>query len=173
MINLDKFKTGDFILWANEGGFVGNTIEKHQLKAGYSEEDARFVHIDVSCGGPFSVRSNPPAIKMVDIREVYKGREFVVMRYLESEANPRKWARVAMWALSKSNLPYPLWDILRMKLKFLPNNPFLFFCSELACWSLQKEFLYALNQIHPANCLPAEFRNVNFMTEVYRGRIDK
>lgn len=170
-LNLDEFKMGDFILWENTGG-LGNLIRDHQLKMGYTPEQARYVHIDVAGGGQWAVRVSPPFTKVVDIRNTYKNRNFILMRLNAAEENPRDWAQIAFWAASNCNRPYSFWDLLRFKLPFLPNNPLMFFCSENACWATQKEFPGTFNYLHPSNCPPAEFFNPNFLYEVCRGTIN-
>ena len=171
MINLNKFKRGYFILWGNEGGVVGDNIEKEQLKRGYSARDSKFVHIDVSGGRELSVRVNPPKTKVVDIRKEYPGRSYLVVAY----KNYNDYARrdVAFWASSNCNLKYDFLGVLKFKIPFLWHKSKLFFCSENALWALQKEYPEALNALNPHNCMPADFLNENFFEVVHGGRVPK
>ena len=166
-MNLDKFKMGYFIVWKNEGGFIGNTIEKHQRSKGFSDEDSKWVHVDISGGGQWVVRANPPKIKVVDIRDAYPGRHFKVVRYRDAEYEKRLRYKVAFWGSSNCNRKYDFMGILKMKLPFIWHNKGEFFCSENALWSLKKEFP-SIN-MEPHQCMPADFLNLNCYEVVYEG----
>lgn len=171
MLDLNKFKMGYFILWMNEGGFVGNMIEKAQLDKGFSEEHSRLVHVDVSGGGPFSVRVNPPRTKAVDIRKTYPGRRFIVVRYKSELYEKKSRYKVAFWAASNCNLKYDFWGIIKFKIPFIRHRLETFFCSENCLWSLQKELPGAFGGMEPHKCMPAHFMNPEFFEVVHGGRI--
>lgn len=171
MIDLDKLKMGHFILWMNEGTFVGNTIRDAQLKKGFSKHDSEFVHIDVSGGGPFSVRVNPPKTKVVDIRKTYPGRRFMVVRYNEATYEAKLRYKVAFWASSNCNLGYDFWGIVRFKIPFLWHKKYQYFCSENSLWALQKACPFAIPELKPEDCMPADFMNPRDFTPVYGGRV--
>ena len=170
MINLDKFRMGYFILWKNQGGFVGNGIEIHQKGCGFSAEESKWVHIDVSGGGQWAVRVNPPATKVVDIIKTYPERHFKVVRFKDDEYEARLRYKVAFWAASNCNKKYDFMGILKMKIPFLWHRKDLFFCSENSLWSLQKEVPNATGK-KPYNCMPADFLNPNYFEVVYEGII--
>jgi len=166
---LDKFKMGYFILWKNTGSLIGNQIERTQKKMGYLTNASQYVHIDVSGGGPYAVRVNPPRSKVVNILEYYEGREFAVIRFKGDEFNYKRY-KVAFWAATHCNLMYDYWGVARFKIPFILNRKRLYFCSENALWSLQKEFPHATS-LNPKECMPAEFFNQQFFEVVSYGRI--
>jgi len=154
--SLDNMKIGHFTLFQGQG-FYSRNIKAKQLKAGFTKDQARFTHIEVCCGGQNSLTVMPfQPIHIIDIREKHKGKFIRVVKYKGKEYN-RKRYKVALWAVSKSNLRYDIFGIISFLLKFIKQNTKKFFCSELALYALQKEYPEALDSLEPDQCMPAHF----------------
>ena len=171
-INLDKFKMGYFILWKNQGGVVGDLIEKHQKKIGFSSKASKYTHIDVSGGGPFVVCVAPPKIEVVSFLERYpEGVEFLVVKLKDRKYRGRKSAKVAFWASSNCNRKYDWFGVVKFKISWIFHKLQQFFCSENALWALQKEFPTAMDGLEPHKCMPAHFFDSEDFREVYSGKL--
>lgn len=169
-LNLDDFKMGYFALYESTGHWIHNAIEREQVSRGFPAELAKFIHIDVLGGGPYAVRVNPPKTKITDIREQYRGRRMVVVRYKNPDFIEKKRYKVAFWAASHCNLVYDYWGVLRFKLGWLiRERKNLFFCSENAAWALQKEFPGAFSGMEPSKVMPAHFLNELYFEIVWEG----
>jgi len=169
-MDLNIPKMGYFILYRNEGGFFGNAIEKEQLKKGFSEEDAKYTHVEVSGGGQWSVRVAPPSTKIADITQIYKSRNIRIYRYRNSLYEASKRYKVAFWAASGCNLRYDWLGVIRFKIKLIWSVKSRFFCSENSAWALQKEFPEALGK-KPEDCMPADFTNLGYFEKVWEGEL--
>lgn len=142
--NLDNFKIGYFILYSNDGKFYGNLIEKQQIKEGYSRQHARFTHIEIALGGPYSINAIFPTIKINDdLVNKHRGRYIKILRpTIEGYDTKRK--NVAIHCLKRVNKLYGLgilWFLFNRKFK----NNFLSvigdFCSELAGYGIWKQYI--------------------------------
>lgn len=169
--NLDLFKMGHFILYRHEKGLIGNRIVKAQLDMGFSKEDAQYTHIDVSGGGPYAVRVNPPSSREVDIRKQYPGKHIIVVKYLAVDYAINRY-KVAYKAATHCNIVYDFTGVLKFRIPFLPNFDGNYFCSENALWALQFDYEGALG-IKPAKCMPAHFLNRQCFGKVWEGVIPK
>lgn len=164
---------GFFILWKNSGGFVGNQIEKHQLKMGFNKIDSKYTHIDVSGGGPFVVCVSPPKTVVLNIEERYAGgSEFIVVRYKDATYQARKRYKVAFWAASNCNTRYDWFGVFKFILKkWIFHKKDWFFCSENALWALKKEHPEALGSLLPYECMPAHFLDKAVFEIVYQDKL--
>ncbi len=168
--SLDIPRMGYFILYRHTKGFLGDQIIKQQLANGFPAEDARFTHVEVAGGGPWTVRVAPPKTKICDIRKIYPGRWVKIVRYKNADYEARRRLKVAFWAASLCNLPYDIFGVLRFKFKLLFGFKGAFFCSESCAWSLYKEFPSALGK-RPEDCMPADFANPDFFEKVWEGEL--
>lgn len=171
MLDLDKFRMGYFLVWKHKNDWVGKQVEKEQLKAGFDPSIACYTHVDVCGGGPYAVRTNPPKTKIIDIREQYKGREFILVRYRNAEYETKKRYKVAFWSASHCNLTYDYFGVVRFKIKWLFHMLNWWFCSENGLFSLQKEFPQALDGMKPEDCMPAHFLVKSDFEIVMTGKI--
>ena len=160
---------GMFILYRSTGGFFYNQIVKEQLKRGFPEDHAQYIHIECSGGGPYSVAVIPPKIKVINILEKHKGRYIKIVRFKGEEYN-RKRYKVAFWSATACNKRYDWFGVLRFKFKLFFQMPWRDFCSENCLYALQKEYPYALKKA-PADCLPADFLNEEYFEKVWEGYI--
>lgn len=169
--NLDIFKMGHFILYRHDKGFVGDRIIKAQLDMGFNKEDSQYTHIDVSGGGPYAVRVNPPTSREVDIRKQYPGKHVKVVCYLGDDYSTKRY-KVAYKAATHCNIVYDFTGVLKFRIPFLPNSNRNYFCSENALWALQHEYKDALG-IKPEKCMPAHFLDKQCFRVVWEGIIPK
>ena len=175
-LNLDLLKSGDELLVRNEGRFIGNQIERNQLKAGFSPEDSEYTHVEVLAlrdrldpSKFWSVCVAPPKTKLVNFPEYYKGRYVKIVRYKEYVCFGRL-KDVAVWAVSHVNVPYDVRGVLRFIFVWIKQHTSKWFCSENGCWSLQQVYFKALKGMKPENSMPADFCCKEFET-IYEGRI--
>lgn len=168
-MDLDKFRMGYFLLWIGGKDWVSRKIKAHQKQMGLSKQACRYTHIDICGGGQWAVRAVPPRIKMVDIREAYKGREYALCRYIHNEYETRLRYKVAFWAATNVNMPYDILGLLRFKLPFLFHSKKFFFCSENALWSLRKEVTEAFGSLENHNCVPGHFFDSSEIEVIERG----
>ena len=156
--NLDIPKMGYFLLTRHDSGWIGNQIEKEQLKRGFSPEDAKYTHVEVLGGGQDSIRVAPPLTSVIDITKKYKGRYVKIVRYVNEDYEKKGRYKVAFWASSNCNKKYDWFGIFRFKLKWLFDHKERdFFCSELSLWALQKDYPDAMDGLEPYKCMPAHF----------------
>lgn len=159
--DLDLLKIGHFILFDGTGFYADGIVAK-QLSAGFTPDQARFNHIEVSCGGPNSLTVMPfQPIHIIDLQEKHKGKFIRVVKYKDKDYYCKRY-KVALWAVSKSNLKYDLIGIGSFLLKWLKQSVNRFFCSELACYALQIEYPEALQSLAPDKCMPAHFTTEEF-----------
>jgi len=165
MIDLNRFRMGYFILFKSDGGFISKQIEKEQLKAGFVKDEACWTHIEI-CG------VIAPKTKVVDFRKRHKGRTIRLVRYKNGLYERKKRYKVAFWASSKCNLSYDWLGVLAFRFSWLfKQSKRLFFCVELALWSLQKECSRALGGIAPEHCYVADFARSKDIETVWEGKI--
>lgn len=167
--NLDIPKMGYFILYKHEKGFIGNCIRAKQLKAGFSEEDSQYTHIEVSGGGQESVCVAPPKTRVVDITKKYKGRYVKIVKYNASDYNTKRY-KIAFWSATHCNLPYDFLGIAAFITKVFKHVRNWWFCAEDCLWCLQKQYVNAF-EIEPDKCMPARFLG-NGTTVVWEGIIN-
>ena len=161
---------GYFILVKNKGSWLGNSIERHQLKMKFAPEAACYTHVEVSGGGAYSVRVAPPKTKIINILKTYNGRYIKIERFKNEDYERKGRYKVAFWAASHCNLAYDWFGVLRFKIKWLFHFARNYFCSENSLWALQKEFPRALG-IKPKDCMPADFLNPKYFEIVWEGKI--
>jgi hypothetical protein len=181
---------GDIVAYRHDNGFVGDNIYKEQRKRGFSEEDARYTHVEVYGGRGYAVRVAPPHTQVVKMDEFYKGRYVKCLRLNELIKIERKiktgpketleGAMIAFWASSNCNKKYDWYQVLAFKLPILTVVPFLakitstdnlFFCSENALWAEQKEFIETVAGLDPKKCMPAHLLMPEWHTLITEGVI--
>lgn len=170
-LNPDIPRMGYILAYLNTGDFLGNQILKHQLKAGFSDEEAQITHIEVSGGGYDSINIAPPLSHHIRIDKKHKGRFVYILRYKNDDYEKRGRYKVAYFSAMLNNLGYDIWGILRFILKWIGQNNRLFFCSEGALWALQKEYPECLNHLKPYNCMPAHFLASPDFETIWKGYI--
>lgn len=170
--NLDLLRMGHFYLVRHDKGFIGNAIKKKQLTAGFIPEHAEFIHVGVLGGGQWGVNVAPPKTKIVDIRKVFKGRYIKVVKYKNEDYDRKGRYKVAFWSAAKCNLRYDWKGILAFVFKWIKQNNKLYFCSENAAASLQKEYPLALTGAKPSTVMPADFSRPSDFEIVWKGIIE-
>ena len=153
--NPDDFKMGYFLIYKNTGGIFGNLICKKQQQAGFTDEESRYVHVEVSLGGVHSINVSPPKSRLIDITKVHKGRYIKLVKYKEYGSDNKRY-KVAVFAASLNNLGYDIWGIASFLFRFIKQNNRLYFCSESAAESLQRVYPKAFNK-PPSEIYPADF----------------
>lgn len=180
--NLDIVKQGHFILVKHDKGLFGDLINKKQLAAGFTKEHSLMTHVEVSGGGPWSVRIAPPLTTAIDITKTYAGREIIITKYKADDYNKKRY-KVAWWSATLCNLPYDKGGVAQfssavqwLKKKFgflfrwLRNSNRLYFCSEGALSALQKVYPKAVG-IRPEDCMPAQFLVPKSFEIIWRGKL--
>ena len=169
--NLDIPRMGYFILYRHNGDMFGKAIEKRQILAGITSENAKYSHIEVSGGGEYSVNISPPVSKLVKITEVHKGRHIRIVRYKNEDYEAKGRYKVAYFSATLCNKGYDIPGILSFLFRWIKQNNRLFFCSEGATWALQKEYPNAFGGIEPNKIMPAHFFGKEFEL-VWDGKIE-
>jgi hypothetical protein len=169
---LDAAKMGYFLVYKGNKDIFGRGIKAEQIKRGFTPEQAEYSHVEVSGGGPRSVRVNPGTIRPIDIRKEYAGRYVKIVRYVGYPEVGAQRHKVAYCSATLCNLKYDFWGVLRFKIPWLMSFSGKWFCSEAALWSLQQEFPGALG-IKPVDCMPAHFLLPEYFDLVWEGVITK
>lgn len=154
--NLNLPRMGYFLAYKSDDGFFSRKVVDKQILAGFKKEHANVSHVEVSGGGPYSVNIYPPRAKLVDITKRHKGRYVYILRYKNIDYQNRGRYKVAYFSATLNNTGYDFFGILRFVFKWIKNYNRLWFCSEGALWSLQKEYPAAFD-IRPEACMPAHF----------------
>ena len=168
--NLDVPRMGYFLVYKSEGSFFSNQIVKKQLRSGFTPKQASVSHVEVSGGGQNSINTSPPRSKLIDITKAHKGRYVYIMKYRDEAYDIHGRYKVAYFSATLNNVGYDILGALRFVFKWIKQNNRLFFCSEGALWSLQRQYANALN-IEPKNAMPAHFMNETFFKCVWSGII--
>ena len=100
---------------------------------------------------------------------LYRNEGGLFGNLIEKQQKKKGRYKIAFWAASNCNLGYDWFGILKFKLKFMFHQKRMFFCSENALWSLQKEFPGALG-MKPEKCMPSRFLRDEFEL-VWEGEI--
>ncbi len=165
------FKMGYIILYKNNGNKFGNLIGRQQLRQGFSKENSKFSHVEISGGGIHSINTSPPISKLVEITKTHKGRYARLVRYKDQEYRVFRRYKVAYFSATLCNKKYDFLGVTAFVIKWIKQNNRLFFCSEGVLWSLRKEFPNILEGITPETCMPAHFTTEEFET-VWEGIIN-
>lgn len=171
---LDIFKMGYFILYKNVGGFFDNTIVKRQLVAGFSPNDAQYVHIEVSGGSEYAVNISPPISKLVKINEAHKGRYARLVKYKGYNEDGKRYKVAYFSAALCANKPYDIGGILNFisfLAKWFKQDNRLYFCSEGCATALQMCFSQAIGKT-PDKVMPADFTTPLYFETVWEGVIE-
>ena len=169
--NLDIPKMGYFLLVRNKGGWFGNKTKKMQCKAGHSEDNSKYTHVEVLGGGPDSMRIGPPRSRRIDITKVYKGRYVRIVKYNNQAYLASKRYKVAYFAATLCNLGYDWRGCLRFIIKWIGQNKKLVFCSEGSAWALGKVFPEFLGSKKPEDFMPADFLQADKFSVEWEGVI--
>lgn len=168
---LDIPRMGYIILIKNSGDFIGNQIEKIQLKAGLSAQESEYTHCAVSGGGQWIVEVSWPKTETIDIRKKYNGKYIKILRYNNEEYERKGRYKIAFWSATQCNLKYDLFGALAFKIKLFWQWPSRQFCSENALWAFKKEYP-DISKLEPSKCLPAHFLTFNDMETAWEGTIE-
>jgi len=168
--SLDVPRMGYFLVYKSEGSFFSNQIVKKQLRSGFTPKQARVSHVEVSGGGQNSINTSPPRSKLIDITKAHKGRYVYIMKYRDEAYDIHGRYKVAYFSATLNNVGYDILGALRFVFKWIKQNNRLFFCSEGALWSLQRQYANALN-IEPKDTMPAHFMNEKYFKCVWSGII--
>lgn len=153
---VDILLPGDGILYRHEKGWLGNSIIKAQIKAGISEADAQYTHIETSLSGEWAMSATPPRLRVVDITKRYPGRYIKIVRYRHCFSD-KKRGMVGIWAATLNNTGYDTHGVLNF-IKFLSRwvkeKASKWFCSEAFLYAWQKEFPQAVDGKNPREFMP-------------------
>ncbi len=167
---LDKFRMGYIILYRNDKSWFGNLVEAKQLKAGFSPENAQYIHCEISGGEKHAINISPPISKLVDITQAHKGRYARLVRYKGYNEDGKRY-KVAYFSATLCNRGYDFGGILAFLFKWIKQNNRLYFCSEGCAWALQMVYPDILS-ILPDKVMPANFLNSVLFEKVWEGVID-
>ena len=165
-------KMGYYILVRNAGGWLGNRIEKMQRKAGFSREDSKYTHVEISGGGRDSMRIGPPRSKHIDITKHYACRYIKITKLKNKAYRKTKRYKIAYFAALMCNLKYDYRGVISFLIKWIKQNPDLPFCSEGSLEATQREIPAAFGAMDPADAMPAEFLNPEFVDVHWEGVIE-
>ena len=165
--NLDILRIGYIVLFKSTGDFIGRQIKKVQLRQGFKEKDAEFIHSAISCGGQWIMDVNPPRAKVIDMRKKYKGRYIKILRYINEDYERKGRYKVALWSVSQSNLRYDWVGALALKFRIFWQWKSRPFCNENVLWAFQREYPGTLG-IRPEACLAPAFNlhNLGFLARL-------
>lgn len=167
---LDKFKMGYFILYRNDNSIFGNLIVKRQLVAGFTPDDANYIHVEISGGEIHSINISPPISKLVDITKAHKGRFVRLCRYKGYNGDGKRY-KVAYFSASLCNKGYDVSGILAFLFRWVKQSNRLWFCSEGTAWALSMVFLRVFGDLTPDKIMPAHFLDDKFEI-VWQGVIE-
>jgi len=163
---------GDTICVKDDGGFFGFGIYLKQKKAGFSEEHARYIHLEVSGGGNRSVRIAPPRAKVIDITKVYAGRYIKILRYTGEDWD-RKRKHIAWINATLCNTKYDRKGILGFLVGWIKHHVSKWFCSEGWLYSHQAEYPGALKGMAPDKCMPAHAVRSPELRTIWEGYVPR
>lgn len=167
---LDTLKIGYVVLFKNRGGFIGNQIEKTQLKRGFNADEACYTHCAMSNGGQWIVEVSPPKVKIVDIREKFKNHYICIIRYKNEDYQKKGRYKVALWATSHCNRRYDFFGVLALKFKIFWQWKSRPFCSENILWAFKQEYPRVM-AIKAEECMPADYAKSKQFEIVWEGWI--
>lgn len=171
--NLDIPRAGYVILFKKKDrDFFANQIKKEQMKRGFTEEQAEYVHCTISCGGQWIVEVAPPRVRIMDMREKYKGRYIKILRYDNARYELEQDRKhIPTWAASQCNKRYDWFGALAFKFKLLWQWASRPFCSENCLYSFKWEFP-RFSSLLPEDCMPAHWFEFNGMKLHWEGIIE-
>ena len=143
VIPLEYFKEGYFILYANNGSWYNNLVEKYQLRMGFPETDAEYTHIELCLGDFWSINPVFPKIKINEDLRIKHGMRYAKIIRPKINGYDERRHEIAIQGCKRVNTVYGLgviWFLIKDKIK---NNIFSVigdFCSELAGWVILKVF---------------------------------
>lgn len=179
MCDLSNFKTGYFILYKNPGTVFRNLIEKYQLKEGFSKEDSKYTHVEISLGQNHAINARIPKIILTEICSFHKGKYVKIVRHKNRHFH-RKRKDVAIECAKKLNTYYGLgvvWFVIKDAVKRNIFSAFGDFCSELCGYGIVKAYERedkGYRDLLPKKyneLYPADFLNENFFEVVWEGYI--
>ena len=162
---------GYILAWRSDKSFLCEAVVKSQRLAGFSEEASQVTHIEVSGGGVHAINISPPISKLVDITKAHAGRYVYVLRYRNSDYEIKGRYKIAYYSATLCNRFYDIPGILGFLFKWIKQGNRLWFCSEGALWSLQKEYPGILDAMRPDKCMPAHFISSEEFEVVWAGLI--
>lgn len=168
---LDLFRMG-YVLAYEKSGLFGNLIEKRQLLAGFTPDQARFCHVEISGGGVHSVYIRPPMSKLVAITEAHNGQVVRVLRYKNEDYECKGRYKVGYFSATLCNKPYDVKGILAFVFKWIKQSKGLAFCSEGCLSALRMEYPEIMPRIVPDKCFPAHFVASDEFETVWEGKIE-
>jgi len=169
--DLDKIRMGYVLAYESENSFFSRQIVRTQLKAGFTEEQAKFTHVEVSGGRVHSVLIAPPLSRVIDITKTHYGRYVKVLRYKNDDYEKKGRYKVAYFSATLANLPYDIAGVLGFLYKWIKDSNRLYFCSEGVLVSFQKVFPEVLHYMPPPKCMPAHFVSSDQFEVVWEGNI--
>lgn len=153
--NPDIPRMGYVLAYKSTGSLVGRMITKKQIEAGFSPEEAEYVHTEISGGGIHSVNIAPPRSRLIEINKKHKGRHVKILRYKEMCFYARRH-KIAYFSASLCNKKYDFSGIFAFLFKWISHNNRLYFCSEGCAWAYK--MVYPRCFPKPANkIMPADF----------------
>lgn len=126
------------------------------MKRGFKEEDAEYTHGAVSCGGQWIMEVSPPRSKVIDIRKKYRGSYIKILRFMNEEYEEKGRYKIALWAVTQSNLRYDWFGVLRFKLGIFWQWRGRPFCSENMLFAMKWEYP-RFTVLLPHECMPAHW----------------
>lgn len=173
-------RIGYFLVYRTLDKPYHKLIEDQQLKDGYSKDKAKFVHVELSLGGPHTVTAAMPKIKIANIYDNYGRYVKIVKPKIADYDEKRK--NVAIECLRRVNMPYGFLGVLWFKLrKFMKRNylaAFGDFCTELCGMGVHNYYVvyrgFAIKDAMPkyyAELYPADFLNEQYFETVWEGYI--
>ena len=169
-MNLNDFKMGYVLAYKSTGSLFNRLIVKRQLAAGFAEEQAQYVHVEISGGERHSIDISPPISKLIDITKVHRGRYVKVLK-LNTDDFYMKRYKVAYFSASLCNKVYDFSGVLSFLLKWITHNNRLYFCSEGVAWAFN--MVYNKLFLEPNKVMPANYLTSAHFETVWEGIIEE
>ena len=153
--------------------WISKGIYKEQIEREFSEEEASFVHVVISGGGPDIVNIQPPKARLRNLIQAYSGRYIKILR-IKNNADYEKRARykIGYFAATLCDKPYDIFGVLRFKLGLFFGFSNAYFCSEGSLWAIRKERPYFMKRLKEYDCMPAHFIKSDELETVWEGVIE-
>lgn len=173
--NLDIPKQGHIIAFKYEKfNLFGEAIYRQQLKVGFKKDEARYTHVEISSGGPYSMRIMPPQARLIkDLHIRYKGCYVKFLRYRDKDFD--KNVRYKISSIHNglaANLRYDWLGVLAFIIPGMGNFKGRPFCSEAVVEAYQIFYPYLFGALPPSGVYPANFVADKEFEVYWKGQIE-
>jgi hypothetical protein len=172
-------KMGYFIVYKKRDGFhpFDKLIYDEQRNEGFSKEDSKYVHVEVSGGGHHSINASFPFVRPIKLDKKRKGRYVKIVAYKNRDYMNGKRYKVAYHGATMCNKVYGVISLTWFKINnlvFKKRNVLasrhMPYCSYLCAWALMKVFPASFESA--GKVMPAHFVDDEKFTVIWEGYIE-